>query len=261
MSDKMLQSQFAALPAEEILPIDSSQTQKELTSELLTKLPEAVRPVLLCMQVLRHEQPGLTILPQEHSPLNDILAKLCEGKIAAEPDLPLTQSPLFRHVAVLRSALLVIKAAIVSAEGFGKPCRPYSIKQFLWQTVRNMGAQIYVSAVDAKGRLTELPSAGSPLAADTDQAQHLSSLLINLIMPILKEHIKNSLHAGQQPREYVPAFCCIILFSLLTKTESPVLQALIQATASHMLKSAQTPAAWHMYTKYSLLPQIAVYAW
>jgi len=261
MSDKTLQSQIAALPAEEILPIDSSQTQKELTSEVLTKLPEAVRPVLLCMQVLRHEQLGLTILPQEYSTLNDRVAKLCEGKIAAEPDLPLPQSPLFRHVAVLRSALLVIKAAIVSAEGLGKPCKPYPTKQVLWQTVHNMGAQIYTSAVGAKARLTQLPSAGSPLAADIDQAQHLSSLLINLIMPILKQHIKSSLHAGQQPRECVPAFCCIILFSLLTTTESPVLQALTQAAASHMLKSGQTPAGWHLYIMYLLLPQVAVYAW
>jgi len=248
MSDKTLQSQIAALPAEEILPIDSNQTQKHLTFEVLTKLPEAVRPVLLCMQVLRHEQPGLTILPQEYTSANDILATLCEGKIAAETVLPLSQSPLFRHVAVLRSALLVIKAAIVSAEGFGKPCKPYSTKQVLWQTVHNMGAQIYISAVDAKGRW--LPSAGSLLAADIDQAQHLSSLLINLVMPILKKHIKSSLHAGQQPREYMPAFCCIILDSLLTATESPVLQALSQAAASHMLKSGQTPAAWHMYIMY-----------
>ncbi|KAL0051531.1 hypothetical protein WJX82_009417 [Trebouxia sp. C0006] len=131
MSDATLQSQIAALPAEEILPIDSSQTQKALTSEVLTKLPEAVRPVLLCMQILRHEQPGLTILPQEYTSVNDILATLCNGKVAAEPDLPLPQSPLFRHVAVLRSALLVMKAAIVSAEGFGKPCKPYSTKQVL----------------------------------------------------------------------------------------------------------------------------------
>ncbi|KAL0038710.1 hypothetical protein WJX79_004386 [Trebouxia sp. C0005] len=112
MSDKTLQSQIAALPAEEILPIDLSQTQKELTSEVLTKLPEAARPVLLCMQILRAKQPGL---PQETSSLNDVLAKLCEAKIAAEPDLPLSQSPLFRHVAVLKSALLVIKAAMAAA--------------------------------------------------------------------------------------------------------------------------------------------------
>jgi len=213
------------------------------------------------MQILRHEQPGLTILPQEYTSLNDTLAKLCEGKIAAEPNLPLSQRPLFRYVAVLRSALLVIKAAIVSAEGFGKPCKPYSTKQVLWHTVNAMGAQLYVSAVDAKARLTELPSAGSPLAADIDQAQHLSSLLISLIMPILKQHVKSSLHAGQQPREYVPTFCCIILASLLTTTESPVLQALTQAAASHMLKSGQTPAGWHIYIVYLLLLQVAVYAW
>ena len=253
MSDKTLQSQIAALPAEETLPIESSQTQKRLTSEVLTKLPEAVRPVLLCMQILRHEQPGLTILPQDYSPLNDLLAKLCEGKIAAEPNLPLSRSPLFRHVAVLRSALLVIKAAIVSAEGFGKPCKPYSTKQILWKTVHNIGAQLYASATNAKARLTKLPSAGSPLAADVDQAQHLSSLLINLIMPILKQHIRSSLDAGQQLREYVSAFCCTILHSLLTATESPVLQALTQAAASHMLKSGQTPAAWHTYVMCFLL--------
>ncbi len=263
MSDKTLQSQIAALPAEEILPIDSSQTQKELTSEVLTKLPEAVRPILLCMQVLRHEQPGLTILPQDYSSLDEILAKLCEGKIAAEPDLHLSQSPLFRHVAVLRSALLVIKAAIVSAEsaeGLGKPSKPYRSKQVLWKTVHVIGSQVYASAVDAKGRLTELPSAGSPLAADIDQAQHLSSLLINLVMPILKQHIKSSLHAGQQPKEYVATFCCIILDCLLTTTESPVLQALTQAAASHMLKSGQTPAAWHMYIMHFLFLQVAVYS-
>ena len=247
MSDATLQSQIAALPAEEILPIDSSQTQKALTSEVLTKLPEAVRPVLLCMQILRHEQPGLTILPQEYTSVNDILATLCNGKVAAEPDLPLPQSPLFRHVAVLRSALLVMKAAIVSAEGFGKPCKPYSTKQVLWNTVHIIGAQLYASAVDAKARLTELPSAGSPLAADIDQAQHLSSVLINLIMPILKQHIKSSSHAGQQPRENVPTFCCIVLDCLLTSTESPVLQALTQAAASHMLQSGQTLAARCMY--------------
>lgn len=261
MSDKTLQSQIAALPAEEILPIDSSQTQKELTSEVLTKLPEAARPVLLCMQILRTAQPGSTGLPQEISSLNDILAKLCEVKIVAEPDLPLCQSPLFRHVAVLRSALLVIKAAIVSAEGFGNPSKPYPSKQVLWNTVHIMGAQLYASAVDAKARLTKLPSAGSPLAADIDQAQHLSSLLIHLIMPILKQHIKGSLHAGQQPRDYMPVFCCITLDSLLTKTESPVLQALTQAAASHMLKSGQTLAAWHMYIMCFLLLQYAVYAW
>ncbi|DBA71079.1 TPA: hypothetical protein ACH3X2_011500 [Trebouxia sp. C0005] len=193
MSDKTLQSQIAALPAEEILPIDLSQTQKELTSEVLTKLPEAARPVLLCMQILRAKQPGL---PQETSSLNDVLAKLCEAKIAAEPDLPLSQSPLFRHVAVLKSALLVIKAAMVSAEGFGKLSKPYPTKQVLWNTVHTMGAQLHASAVDAKARLTKLPSAGSPLAADIDQAQHLSSLLINLIMPILKQHIRAAYMLG-----------------------------------------------------------------
>ncbi|KAL0030823.1 hypothetical protein WJX77_008253 [Trebouxia sp. C0004] len=237
MSDKTLQSQIAALPAEESLPFDSSQTQKELTVEVLSKLSEAARPLLICVQILRTAQPVLTGLPQKISSLNVTLAKLCEVKPVSEPSLPLPQSRLFRHVAVLRSALLVVKAAIVSAEGFGNPSKPYPSKQTLWNTVHIIGAQVYDSAIDAKARLTELPSAGSPLAADIDQAQHLSSLLIHLIMPILKQHVKGSLHAGQQPRDYMPAFCCIMLDSLLTKTESPVLQALTQAAASHMLKS------------------------
>ena len=247
ISDKTLQSQVAALPAEEILPLESSQTQKELTVEALSKLSEAARPLLICMQILRAAQPVLTGLPQKISSLSDTIAKLCEVKPVSEPGLPLSQSPLFHHVAVLRSALLVIKAAIVSAEGLSNPSKPYPSKQALWNTVPIIGAQVYDSAVDARARLTELPSAGSPLAADIDQAQHLSSLLINLIMPILKQHIKGGLHAEHQRRGYVPAFCCSMLDSLLTKTESPVLQALTQAAASHMLSSGQTHAAWHTY--------------
>ncbi len=260
MSDKTLQSQIAALPAEESLPVDCSQTQKELTVEVLSKLSQAVRPLLICVQILRTAQPVLTGVPQKSSSLSITIAKLCEVNPVSEPGQPLPQSPLFRHVAVLRSALLVIKAATVSAEGFGNASKPHPTKQALWNTVHNIGAEVYDSAVDARARLTELPSAGSPLAADIDQAQHLSSLLIKLIMPILKQHIKSSLH-GQQPREYVSVFCCIILDSLLTTTESPVLQALTEAAASHMLKSGQTPAAWHICITYFLFLQVAVYAW
>ena len=261
MSDKTLQSQIAALPAEEILPVDSSQTQKELTVEALSKFSEAARPLLNCVQILRTAQPVLTGSPQKISSLSVTIAKLCEVKPVSEPGLPVPQSPLFHHVAVLRSALLVIKAAIVSAEGFSNESEPYPFKQALSSTVYIIGAQVYDSAVDAKARLTELPNAGSPLAADIDQAQHLSSLLIHLIMPILKQHIKGNLHAGQQPRECVPAFCCIMLASLLTTTGSPVLQALTQAAASHMLKSGQTLAAWHTYMMCFLLLQYAVSAW
>ncbi len=237
LSDKTLQSQIAAVPAEESLPVNSSQTQKELTVEVLSKLSEAVRPLLICVQILRTAQSVLTGMPQKSSSLSVAIAELCET--VSEPGLPLPHSALFRHVAVLRSALLVIKAATVSAEGFDNPIKPHPTKEALWNTVHIIGGQLYDSAIDAKGRLTKLPNAGSPLAADTDQAQHLSSLLINLIMPILKQHIKGGLHAGQQTRDYMPTSCYIIMDSLLTTTESPVLQALTQAAASHMLKSGQ----------------------
>ena len=237
LSDKTLQSQIAAVPAEESLPVNSSRTQKELTVEVLSRLSEAVRPLLICVQILRTAQPVLTGMPQKSSSLSVAIAELCET--VSEPGLPLPHSALFRHVAVLRSALLVIKAATVSAEGFDNPIKPHPTKEALWNTVHIIGGQLYDSAIDAKGRLTKLPNAGSPLAADTDQAQHLSSLLINFIMPILKQHIKGGLHAGQQTRDYMPTSCYIIMDSLLTTTESPVLQALTQAAASHMLKSVR----------------------
>ncbi len=247
MSDKALQSQIAALTPEEVLELDPSQIQKNLTVELLTKLPEAVRPVLLCVRFMRTtavtqgHQAGLT----QDASVDLTLAKLFEVKYGCVPAsaAPLPQTPLSRHVALLRSALLVIKAAIVSSEVPGNPPKPYSAKRALWNTVHCISGQVHASAVDASDTLMKAATADSLLAADVEQAQHLYGLLIGLIMPILKHHLKGSLASENQPKEYMPVICCTILDSLLTRTSSPVLQTLSQTSAAEMLKSGQSLTA------------------
>ena len=247
MADKSLQSQIAALDPRMILALDSRQIQKDLTVELLSKLPEAVRLVLLCLRFLRSAavtQGHQACLTQDGT-VDKTLVKLYRLRFPDEETVPAARTGsvpntlLSRYVSLLRSALLVTKAAIVSVEVCGNPPKPYSAKRALWNTVHSISEQMHVTAVGASEKLTEIPEPDSALAADIDQAQHLSSLLIQLIIPVLKHHLQANGVLENQPKYYMPVVCCTILDSMLTRTRSPVMQQLSQTVAAALLKSGQ----------------------
>ena len=240
-------SQMAALNTREVLEINAhSEMQQDLGVEVLTKSEEPTRLLLLCVRhmrsaaVLQGHQAGLT----PDRTVLATLAKLHQLKLqetgSAVPET-VSQTHLDRHIALLRSALLVIKVAMVSPELHGIPPKPYSAKRALWNTVQVIMAEVQMSfgAMDALSALKTAADPDTDLSRAIEQAQHLTSLITQLIIPELRLHLRADKLSGWQPREYMPVICCTVLDCLTTRTKSPVLQLLSLSATKEIASSGR----------------------
>lgn len=240
-------SQLAALSSKEVLEIDAhTEIQQDLGIEALTKVSEPIRLLVLCVRhmrsaaVLHGHQAGLT---PDRSVLTT-LAKLHQLKLqetgGPAPE-PVMESRLSRHIALLRSALLVIKASMISAEVHGIPPKPYSAKRALWNTVQGILTEVQITchAIDAASTLSTAAAPDSHLSKAIEQGQHLSSLIIGLIIPEMRLHLKAQKVSEWQPKEYIPVICCTMMDCLMTRSRSPVLQMLSQSVAKDIASSGR----------------------
>lgn len=245
VSDESICSQIIDLPATGFLDLHTHEMiQLNLRPEVLATTTESAAVLMLCVRYIRTAaikeklQFGLT---PDHALARtlDEMHRLRAQKLRKKglPGLSnVGTSPLSPHVALLRGTMLIIKAASLSPEVHGNPPKPYSAKRSLWNTAQIICAQAHTSAMHASSQLTSLPEPG-PLWADLQRARQMSSLTVQLVISVLRHHLKEASGAEHQPKEYMLVNCCIIMNAFLTATNSPVLRRLSQTVAEAIVSS------------------------
>lgn len=244
VSDESTCSEIADMPSSATLDLDAHEVQGNLRPEVLAGITESVAVLMLCVRYIRTaaikegHQRSLTPDHNVVSTLDQLylLRVHQRSKMNLSPVSEGGKSPLSPHVALLRSAMLIIKAATLSPEIHGKPPKPYSAKRSLWNTAQEVCAQVHTSAVQASSKLGTYPEAG-PLDDDLYQARLMSSLTVRLVLQALRQHLKQSNQTEHQPKECMLVICCIIMGSFLTATSSPVLQRLSETVAETIVTS------------------------
>ena len=244
VSDESICSEIADMSPTEILNLDAHEVQGNLRPEVLARTRESAAVLMLCVRYIRTaaikegHQRGLT---PDHTVVST-LDKLYLLRVQQRSKMNLSavsnvgKSPLSPHVALLRSAMLIIKAAILSPEIHGNPPKPYSAKRSLWNTAQELCAQVRASAMQASSKLGTYPEPG-PLFGDLCQARQMSSLTVQLVLQALRHYLKESNQTKHQPKECMLVICCTIMGSYLTATSSPVLQRLSETVAEAIVSS------------------------
>ena len=244
VSDESICSYIADMGPTGILNLDAHEVQQDLRPGMLANTVDAAAVLMLCVRYIRTaaikegHQRGLT---PDHT-LASMLDQMYLLRVhkRSKMNLPAVSnvgtSPLSPHVALLRSAMLIIKAAILSPEVHGIPPKPYSAKRSLWYAAQDICAQVHASAMQASSQLGTYPEPG-PLFGDLCQARQMSSLTVQLVLQALRQHLKQSNHAERQLKEIMLVICCTIMGSFFTATNSPVLQRLSQTVAEAMVSS------------------------
>ena len=248
VSDESICSQIADMPLTETLNLDAHEVRGNLRPSMLASTSDSAGVLMLCIGYIRtaaikeRHQHGLT---PDHT-LVSTLDQLYLSRVQKRPKMNLSAfsimgtSPLYPHVALLRSAMLIIKAAILSPEVHGDPPKPYSAKQSLWNTAQGICLQVHASAMQASSKLGTYPEPGPGLFSDLCQARQMSSLTVQLVLRALRQYLKQGSHTEHQPKEYMLVICCTIVGSFLTSTSSPVLQRLSQTVAEAIVTSGKS---------------------
>ena len=242
VSDESICSQIADMSPTGLLNLDAHEVQQDLRPGMLASIIDAAAVVMLCVRYIRTaaikegHQHGLTPDHTLASTLDNLY--LLRVQKRSKMNLPAVSnvgtSPLSPHVALLRSAMLISKAAILSPEIHGTPPKPYSAKLSLWNAAQDICAQVHASAMQASSKLGTYPEPG-PLFGDLCQARQMSSLTVQLVLQALRRHLKQGNHA--EPKEILLVTYCRIMDSFLTATSSPVLQRLSQTVAEAIVSS------------------------
>lgn len=243
VSDESICSQIAAMSPTGLLNLDAHEVQNNLRPEMLAGTMDSAAVLMLCIRYIRtaaikeDHQHGLTPDQTLASTLDKLHSLRAQKR--SKMNLPAVSnagtSPLSPHVALLRSAMLIVKAAILSPEIHGDPPKPYSAKRSLWNTAQGICAQVHASAIKASSKLGTYPEPGP--FGDLCQALQMSSLTVQLVLQALRQHLKQCSHTEHQPKEYMLVICCTIMGSYLTATSSPVLQTLSQTVAEAIVTS------------------------
>lgn len=241
MSDEASCSEIAALTPTEVLNLDAHEVQQNLRAEMLASIREPVAVVMLFVRCIRTaaieagHQVGLTPDHTLEATLNKLHLQRASLSLAQGTFNTPRITPLSPHIASLRSAILILKAAILSPELHGNPPKPYSAKRSLWNTAQGICKQVQASAIQARDQLGTMQlEPDTPLLDDIKQACHMSCLIIQLITPVLHQHLKGWDHADLQTKEYMLVTCCTIMGSMSTATNSPVLRMLSHTVADEI---------------------------
>ena len=257
MSDAEACSQIAASNAEEGLTVACNPDVRGLGLEVLDQAKDSTRLIILCVRYMHasgrligHElctSPDPTI-----EPLLATLHKLKEQASRSAPPEVEAQSCLSRYVALLRSALLLLKTAALSADLPGLEAGLLSAKPILLHSAQATMTEAYASATSASHELL-LRSASNAtrawkddpyLGRDIEQAQHLSSLIIQVVLPVLRQQLKAPSRAPHETKRNLADICYLIMRSFWVRTHAPVQRLMAQGAVRTFTLSGM-PAPQH----------------
>ena len=235
MSDKALCSQIAALNPKEVLDIGVHEVQQSLRVKTLASVRDPVALVMLCVRCI--QEAGLAQFYEVPDPtVTSTLAKLHKLRQQKTGKTMTVDTALSHHLALLRSMMLTTKAAVISPDDQSDPDILFFAKQYLWSTSQQIYVALHANTIKASEMLAKIPGPDTPLFGDLKQARHMSSLIIQLIIPVLRQHLKED-HPEYQHRKENLVICYNIMECMLVATKSPVLQMISQTVADEIAKS------------------------
>ena len=197
-SNVPLLSEFAALKQTDV-PFKSGELHTELSADSLKQVSKAAAPLLCFMHRLRNT----TAIKKEQARFQFYKTNFPDATCSPQ-DNPLPS--VYEHNTLLRSALLVTKAATLAREFRSVPTEGYCGKRTLWSTAGRISQHIQGLCLSAGSSSMHQPVT----AAEVSEAQHISLLLVQILLPALRQSLASGdLHAS--------SVCCGLLTALMAK--------------------------------------------